>query len=247
MEQDEEISVGLSDGSSVPATLVGRDPTTDLALLRVKTAGLTPLAWANVDGLRVGHLVLALGRPGRSVRATLGIISALGGSWRTAAGGPVSHYMETDVVMLPGFSGGPLIGSDGKVVGLNTTALVRGMNIAIPLPSVNTVVEALLAHGRIPSGYIGVGLQPVRLPLPLAQQLGQQTGLLIVSVEPGSPGEKARLMLGDVLVTLGDQPLRQIDDLLAFLRGEQAGKALPVRLVRGGQLLELTVTVGERS
>jgi S1-C subfamily serine protease len=185
VERADNITVGLPDGQSVAAALVGRDPTTDLAVLRVQSDDFAPPTWAGADALKVGHLVLALGRPAMTVQATLGIVSALGGSWRTRGGGQLDHYLQTDVVMYPGFSGGPLVDASGRVIGINTSALLRGTSLAVPTATVSRVVADLLAHGQVRRGYLGVGTQPARLPARLAEQLGQETGLLLVSVEPG--------------------------------------------------------------
>lgn len=244
VQRDENIGVGLPNGQAVPATLVGRDPTTDLAVLRAQTEGLTPPAWADLESLQVGHLVLALGRPGRSIQATLGIVSALGDSWRTPAGGRLDRYLQTDLVMYPGFSGGPLVDAAGQVLGLNTSALLRGISLAVPVSTLRQVIETLLAHGRVRRGYLGVGAQPVRLPAALKQQLGQETGVLLVSVEPESPAEQGGLLLGDTIVSLDGQPVRHMDDLLALLSGDQVGAAVRVRIVRSGQVQELTVVIG---
>jgi len=246
LEHDENITVGTPGGVTVPATLVGRDPTTDLAVLRVEGGDLTSPTWAEPESLSVGHLVLGLGRPGQTVQATLGIVSALGEGWRTPAGGRVEPYLQTDLVMYPGFSGGPLVDVNGAVLGLNTSALLRGISLTVPTTTVRQVVETLLAHGRVRRGYLGVGAQPVRLPGPLADQLGQETGLLLVSVEPEGPADNAGLTLGDTIVALDGQPVRHMDELLALLGGDRVGASLPIRIVRGGQVQELTVTIGER-
>ncbi len=247
VEQDENIQIGLPDGRTVAATVAGRDPTTDLAVLRAQATGLTPANRVGPDSLKVGHLVLALGRPGRTVQATIGIVSALGDSWVTPAGGQVDRYLQTDVVMYSGFSGGPLVDASGQVLGLNTSALLRGVSIALPAPTLQRVAETLLAHGHVRRGYLGVGAQPARLPAGLAQQVGQETGLLLVSVEPGSPAEQGGLMLGDTIVGLAGQPIRHLDELMVRLSGERVGTAVPVRIVRGGQVMDLNVTPGERS
>jgi S1-C subfamily serine protease len=248
VRRDENIEVGLADGQAVAATLVGRDPTTDLAVLRAESKKLIPPAWAEVDNenVKVGHLVLALGRPGKTVQATLGIVSAFGENWRTPAGGLVDHYLQTDVVMYPGFSGGPLVNAAGEVVGLNTSALLRGVSLTVPTPTLKRVVETLLKHGRVQRGYLGVSTQPVRLPNKLRQQLGQETGLLLVAVESGSPAEQGGLLLGDTIVALDDTPIRQHDDLLALLSADRIGAAALMRIVRGGEVEEVNVTIGER-
>ncbi len=245
VERDDRIGVGLADGNKVDAELVGRDPTTDLAVLRVEGAQPSSAKSAQVDDLSVGHLVLALGRPGRTVQATLGIVSALGTSWRTAAGGTIDRYLQTDVVMYPGFSGGPLVDADGKVLGLNTSAL-RGVSLTIPSLTVDRVVESILSHGRVQRGYLGVGVQPVNLPEALAEELGQETGLILISVEPGSPAEAGGLTLGDTLLSVDGEPVRRLDDLLSLLSGELVGEEVLIRILRGGESGEQKVTVGER-
>ena len=247
VQREDNIGLGLSDGTTVSARLVGRDPTTDLAVLRAETVNLAPPTWAELDSLQVGHLVLALGRPGQSVQATLGIVSALSEtSWRTPVGGQLDRYLQTDVVMYPGFSGGPLVSATGQVSGLNTSALLRGVSLTVPAPTVRRIVETLLEHGRVRRGYLGVSTQSVRLPAVVADQLNQETGLLVVSVEPDSPADRGGLTLGDTIVSLADNPVRHYDDLLAQLSPERVGKTIPVRIVRGGQVEQITVTIGER-
>jgi S1-C subfamily serine protease len=248
VEQDENIGIGLPDGKTATAKLVGRDPTTDISVLRAAggVRDLTPATWAAAEGLRVGHLVLALGRPGENVMATLGIVSALRPNWRTPAGGQLDHYLQTDAVMYPGFSGGALVDAQGRSVGLVSSGLVRGLSLAVPAASLKGVVETLLAHGRVRRGYLGVGAQPARLPGGLATQLDQETGLLLGSVEPGSPADRGGLFMGDTIVALDGQAVKQMDDLLALLSGDRVGKDVPVRIVRGGQMLDVMVTIGEQ-
>jgi S1-C subfamily serine protease len=246
LERDDHIPAGLGDGRILTASLVGRDPTTDIAVLRVEGTGLRAPVWADPTDLRVGHLVLALGRPGRTVQATLGVVSALGADWRTPMGGQLDHCLQTDVLMYPGFSGGPLVNAMGQVLGMNTSAVLRGISLTIPTPTIRRVVETLLAHGRMRRGYLGIGSQPVRLPESMAQHVGQDTGLLVVSVEPGSPADQAGLLLGDVIVAFDGQPTRTLEDLLSLLDEQRIGKSSPVRLVRGGQAVEAVITVGER-
>jgi S1-C subfamily serine protease len=247
VEREEGIRIGLPDGSQTTAVLVGRDPTTDIAVLRAESSGLTPAAWAELDEVRVGHLVLAVGRPDAGVQATLGVISALDGGWRTMAGGAVDAYVQTDVVMYPGFSGGALVGANGAFIGMNSSALVRGMSVTLPAATLRRVADSLKVHGRVKRGFLGVNAQGVRLPQSLAEKLGQETGLLLAAVEQGSPAELGGLMVGDILVAVDGQAVRQMDDLMAALSGDRVGKSVPVTYVRGGQPAEATVAVGERT
>lgn len=244
--RDENVRIGLPNGETIEASLVGRDPTTDIALLRT-SAGLSAPTWVEGPELRVGHLVLALGRPGRSMQATLGVISALGESWRTGGGGSVDRFIQTDVVMYPGFSGGALASASGKVIGLNSSALARGISVTLPTSTIRNVVETLAAHGRIRRGYLGIGAQPVRLPEGLATELSQEIGLLVVGVEPDTPAASAGLVLGDTVLSLDGEPVRQIEELMAMLSGDRVGKALPVKILRGGEVRTVNVTIGERN
>ena len=251
VEQDDHVGIGLHDGRTLSARLLGRDPTTDVAVLQAQIGqGQLPLTvptWADPADLRVGHLALALGRPGQRVLATFGIISALGEGWRTPAGGEVDHYLQSDVVMLPGFSGGPLVDAAGHIIGMNTSAMLRGVSLTIPAPTLRRVVETILSHGHVRRGYLGVSAQAARLPALLAQQLQQESGLLLGSVEAAGPADKAGLFMGDTLISLDNQPVRHLDDLMALLTGERVGRPLPARIVRGGQVQTLDVVIGERS
>ena len=240
------ISVTLADGTTLGTQLVGRDATTDLAVLRVD-AGELPVAQWDDGKMAVGNLVLALARPGRSVQATVGIVSALGDAWRTGAGGQIDRYLQTDVLMYPGFSGGALVDAEGHTLGINSSALVRGTSIAVPATTVQRVVEALLAHGRVQRGYLGVSTQAVRLPENVREEVGQETGLLVVAVEAESPAGEAGLVLGDTIVSLDGQPVRSHDDLVALLGGDRVGQKAPLRIVRGGEVETRNVTIGERS
>ena len=246
VERDDDIRIGLPDGRTVPARLAGRDPGTDLAALRAEARNLIPPAWAAPDTLQVGTLALALGRPGQKALATLGIVSALDEAWRTPAGGQIDHYLQTDAVMYPGFSGGPLVDTEQRILGLNTSALVQGFSLSIPATTVRSTVETLLAHGRVRRGYLGIGAQPVRLSEAINRQAGQEAGLLLMMVEPRGPAERGGLFLGDILVALDGQPLHDMDDLLAMLGNGRVGATVPARIVRGGELREMRVTIGER-
>ena len=246
VRRDDKIKVGLAGGNTVEAELVGRDPTTDLAVLRVKDAALTPLKPADLDKVAVGNLVLALGRPGRTVQATLGIISALGDQWRTPHGGELDRYLQTDVVMYPGFSGGPLLSANGELLGLNSSTLVNGLSLAVPAGTLARVVDTLATHGRVRRGYLGVSTQQVALPAALREQMGQKHGLLVVAVEPDSPADKGGLLLGDTIVQFADQAVGDHQALLALLSGDRVGQESGVHVIRGGEVTKLKVVLGER-
>jgi len=245
LEREEGITVGLPDGTTTTAEVVGRDPGADVALLRISASDLTVASWVDDGDLKVGHLMLALGRPGQQVQATLGIISALGGEWRTHAGGVIDRYVQTDVVMYPGFSGGPLVAADGRFAGMNTSGLTRGTSVAVPTSTLQRIAETILAHGHIPRGYLGIGVQPVRLADALQQSVGQETGLMVMSVEAGGPAATAGLLQGDVLTQLDGTPIRDVDTLQAFLGGDRVGKVLQAQLLRGGVQQRLAMTVGQ--
>jgi S1-C subfamily serine protease len=243
---DDHIKVGLGDGHSLTASLVGRDPSTDIAVLRVEEGGTSALVEANKQEVGVGNLVLALGRPGKSVQATLGVVSALGDGWQTRLGGRIDQYLQTDVLMYPGFSGGPLVDGNGRLLGMNTSGIMGGVSLAIPTQTLSRVADALLTHGRMRRGYLGVSTQKVRLPDELREELGQKTGLLVVSTESGSPAAKGGLTLGDTIVTVAGEKVRTHDDLLAQLSGDVVGTAVAVGIIRGGKPETLEITVGER-
>lgn len=243
VQRDENINIILPDGSTQPATILGRDPGSDLVLLKVNASGLTPAEWS--DGAKVGNLAFAVGRPG-DLQASLGIVSAVGGPVRGRRR-QIEAYIQTDVIMYPGFSGGPLVDASGRVIGINSSALGRDASIALPLSAVKSVVEALKTHGHVKRGFLGVHTQPVRLAQSIAESLKQETGLMVIGTESDGPAAKAGLMQGDVLVGLGDQAVQEIDDLQSALGPGSVGKSLKARFVRGGEVKELSVMVGERS
>jgi S1-C subfamily serine protease len=246
IHHEEGIRVRLADGQEIPGTMVGRDPTTDIAVLRVHDAAVKALKWGEPSSLKVGNLVLALGRPGRTLRATIGIVSVLGDAWQTPAGGRIDRYLEADVALYPGFSGGPLMDVAGNVHGINTAGLRRGGSLTVVTPTIRRVVEALVAHGRIRRGYLGIATQPVRLASALAERVQQHRGLLVMEVEPGSPAEQGGLLLGDTLLQVAGQPVRYPEELFGLLGGDRIGAPVSVRVLRAGAPQELSVTVGER-
>jgi S1-C subfamily serine protease len=246
--RDEDITVTLASGRTTSATLAGRDPATDLAVLRLEDAAVPPAERGAAADLQVGRLVLAVGRPGPQLTASMGIISAVGGEWRTWQGGRVEQFVRLDLAIYDGFSGGPLVEAGGKVLGLNTSGLSRAMGLAIPAVTVDRVADQLLASGRVSRGYLGVAVQPVQLPSRLREKLGLagKLGLVVINLEAGGPGESAGLLLGDVLVALESQTLEDPADLLAALASDRVGTPVELRLVRGGELQTVAVTVGER-
>ncbi|HEV7517018.1 MAG TPA: trypsin-like peptidase domain-containing protein [Thermoanaerobaculia bacterium] len=246
IEREEGIEVGLPDGRKVPARLVGRDPGTDIAVLRAEATDLTPVTWVGAENLKVGHLVLALSRPGQTVRASLGVISAVGDEWQTRSGGKIDRYLATDVAHQRGFTGGLLIAVSGRGLGLNDAGLQRGQGIALPAATLERVVEALLAHGGVKRGYLGVGAHPVRLPGPIAEQAGHPVGLIVIAVQPGGPAEQAGVLQGDVLLSLDGHPLGDMGELQSLLGEERAGKEAALRLSRAGEVREIKVTLGAR-
>lgn len=249
IEHEDDITVMLADGREVKGTLAGRDPGTDLAVLRVDATDLPTAEVGDSAALRAGHLVLAVARPGGSgLAASIGIVSAVGGSFRTWRGGQIDALIRADLTLYPGFSGGPLVDAAGRVVGLNTSGLSRGLPLALPTATITRVVDALLSGGRISRGYLGVGLQPVKLPADLAGKLSltQQGGLMVVNVEEQGPAASGGVLLGDILVALGDKPLDDTSDVQLLLDPGSVGKQLAARVIRGGELRTLTITIGER-
>lgn len=231
--RDEDIRLGLPDGKRVAANVAGRDPGSDLALLRLSEKALTPAKTAK-EPARVGQIVLALGRPSDAgVQASFGIVTAIGGPARTARG-LLEQYLQTETTPYPGFSGGPLVNAAGEVLGLNTSGLTRGAALTIPLGVAWAIADSLDKHGTVKRGYLGVRTQPV------------ESGLLVLWLEKDGPADKGGLLIGDILTKINGQPLRDADDLFAALTSETVGKKTDVEILRGGQPQTVKVTVGER-
>ena len=240
----EDITVTMADGRSLPAVLAGRDPGTDLAVLRVADAGSVVATLGDDAALKVGHMVLALGY---GPRASWGVISALGARWRSWRGGDIDRLVRLDLVLYPGFSGGPLVDAAGRVVGLNTSGLARETRLALPVAMVTRVADELLQKGHVSRGYLGLGMQPVRLPEPLRAQFGLGAGaLIVVMVEPSGPAARAGVLLGDVLVALDGEPVGDLDDVQARLGSDRVGAEISGVVLRGGVRTELRITVGEQ-
>jgi hypothetical protein len=228
------------------AEVIGRDPGTDVALLRVAGGGgLIPATFRDLGGLAVGNLALALGRPGRTVRASLRAIGVLGPSVRTPHGGKLDRHVESDRQIPRGFAGGPLIDADGAAIGMNTRTLVRGEDLAVPAPTLQRVVPELLAHGGVRRGYLGVGAYPAHLPPALAQLAGRDRGALVVGVEDGAAAAAAGVLVGDIIVELAGAPVTDPDSLRLAL-GDRPGEAVELVVLRGGGRCALSVTLGTR-
>ena len=242
---EETIQV-IGTSATVKASVVGRDPGTDLALLRTEGLKGTPAPRGRAADVRPGQIVLALGGQGADLQVTFGIVSGLSGSFRSWRGAQVDGLIQTTAELLPGFSGGPLVDAEGRVIGINSWNFGQGVSRAIPVETADKVAESLQTHGRIRRAYLGLGAQPVRLNDALANQLGQAGGLLVVTVEPDGPAARAGLMQGDTIVSIDSSPIHQLDELFGTLRSLQVGSAHQFRVVRAGELKDVTVTVGER-
>jgi S1-C subfamily serine protease len=233
---DGPVTVTRPDGRVIQATVAGRDPAVDVAVLRVEAPDVPVADMADFGEVRVGNIVLAVGQ---GPRASLGVVSAMRGEGRG---------LHLDLVLYPGFSGGPLVDVRGRVLGITTSGASRHLQLATPGPVVSRVVDELLRHGRIPRAYLGVGTQPVRLPDTLRQRLGvdQATAVIVVDVQPGSPAAAAGLAMGDVVVALGGTPITDPADFRTVLRPERVGETITAAVVRGGEPHDVPVQVGER-
>jgi len=248
VERDEDLTVNLGDGTARTVTLAGRDQGSDIALLQLDGSSLSVATRPNADP-KPGHLVLAVGRPGQSgPMASLGVISLVGGSWRTSEGTNVESFIRSDAAMLPGFSGGPLIDTSGDTIGMNSSTVGRRGDLTIPFDAVDSVATALRAHGKVRRGFLGIGAQSVELNAGMRQSLGieQERALVIVNVQPDGPAEQSGLMIGDVILTVQGRQVATVEELQDHLSGEIVGQAVDVDLLRGGQLTQAPVTVGER-
>jgi S1-C subfamily serine protease len=243
-ERDEDITLTLPGGQTAQAALAGRDPSTDLAVLRFNDPGPAPAA-QSAGPPKTGQIVLAVGR---GPSAALGMISSVSGPWRTWRGGHIDDFVRLDVSIYHGFSGGPLVDAMGHVLGINTSALARGLPVTIPAATVNRVLADLLSKGHVARGYLGVGMQPVKLPASVQQKLGlaNPAGVIILSVEADSPAERAGVLVGDVLLALDGKPAADTDDVQAALDPASVGKTLHARILRAGTMIEIPVVVGER-
>ena len=242
----DEVTVMLPSGAKSRARVAGRDHGTDVAILEVP--GVPAIAIADESQSRVGDILLAVGRrEAEGVSATYGMISAIGGPWRTWQGARVDRWLRLDLNPFTGFSGGPIVNARGEAIGMATSGPRRSA-VTIPASTVNRVVDQLVQRGRIARGYLGVGMQPVSFPEGTRQSLGlgADRGLLVVAVAPGSPAEKSGILLGDIIVAAEGSPITNVQSLQPYLDSENVGRAVALDVVRGGQLVKFSVTVGEK-
>lgn len=246
--RDENLRIATADKRSFPVTVAGRDPNSDLALLRLSEKTLKP-AKASEAAAKVGQLVLALGRPSNDgVQASWGIVAAISGPVRTGRGGLLEEYIQTETTSYPGFSGGPLADTNGEVLGLNTSGLSRGTALTIPVKFAWRIADALAKHGTVKRGYLGVRTQAVDISDSARSALkrAQEHGLLVMWLEEKGPAETAGVLVGDIIVAIGGQAVGDPDDLFAALNSDVVGKTIAVEILRGGKPETIQVAVGER-
>jgi S1-C subfamily serine protease len=249
LERDSDLTITAADGVQHAARLLGRDPGSDLAVLGVSGAGLSPVERADSAEPKPGQLALAVGRPGTPEPiASFGAISSSGGAWRTAQGGLLDAYIRADVALLPGLSGGALVDVHGQLLGMLSAYLAGGDPVAIPARSLDGLVERILSGGSQRRAYLGVSSQPVELQEVLRQRLNleQTAGLMLLGLEPGAPAERGGLLLGDILLTIGGRAVEDGEALQMALGPAAIGVATPIRFIRGGELREIDLVPAPR-
>ena len=249
LRRDEEIQVTLPNGHVASATLAGRDPSTDIAVLKCSEASNAAQEFGDVATLKPGSLTLVVGRTRVSGPvAALGVVSLVAPDRRTWTGASIVPYIRLDVGLQPTAVGGAVIDARGSTVGLATPRFARFGAIAVPASSINKITDILLQKGRIPRGYLGVGLQPVRLPDALRDKLkwNEKTAAIVMDVHPGGSADKAGIVIGDILISMDGQPVTGLEDVQSHLAGEAIGKTLPLKFVRGGAIQAGSIVVAER-
>jgi S1-C subfamily serine protease len=246
LERDEDIKVTLSGGRSVDASLVGRDPTTDVAVLRFQPDGLPPAATANVS-LRAGQVVVAVGSHEGDPLAAFGIVAFAGGPWHSMRGGTIDSLIRLDMTLSPAGEGGALVDAHGRIIGI-TVLGPRRRALAIPSSTIDRTVDQLLARGHVFRGYLGAGLQPIGHKRDTAGQdsAGGARGILVVSVDPVGPSARAGLLVGDIITTWSGKPIDRVREVFRLLGPESIGSTVALGLLRGGSPTELPVVIGER-
>jgi S1-C subfamily serine protease len=248
VERDEEIEVGTDGETRVAATVAGRDPAGDIAVLRITGTKLTAAPRA-AEAAQAGQFVLGIGRAGGgNPEVSMGIVNTAEAGLRVGRGRIIEPIIQSEIVMLPGFSGGPLLNPYGEVLGMNSSHLGRGASLTVTTAALEPIVGALATHGRLRMGYIGVGAQAVGISASqvAGAKLDREVGLVILSIDEDGPAQSAGLLIGDILVSVNGAPVGAVDDLVDQLSGELIGKSIPVTVVRGSQTQDLQITVGER-
>lgn len=249
LRRERPVPIQASDSRTGTGVILGREPSLDLAFLKADGVILTPLAASDTGSLRAGMLAAVIGMTmdvGPSV--SLGVLGAVGGPRRTWRGGTLDSFLRLDVNLYPSQSGAAVVDVDGRLMGMATPGLSRHSALAVPMATLQRISDELLREGRIRHGYLGVGLQPVAILRNLRDRHGieAESGLIVLSIEADSPAEQAGLQLGDVLISIGGKALEDVDDLQSLLRGDAVGKAVGAKLLRGGEPVELDITIGER-
>jgi S1-C subfamily serine protease len=246
LEGDDNIKVTLPGGRLVEASLAGRDPTTDVAVLRFQPDGL-PIASIADGSLRTGHIVLAVGNYEGSPLAALGIVAVAGGAWHSVRGGTIDSLIRLDLALSPAAEGGALIDVQGRVVGMAVLG-PRRRPLAIPGSTINRAVDQLLARGHVFRGYLGASLQPVkREPASSgSQSLGSGRGVLLVGLDPDGPSARAGILLGDIVTAWDGRPIDRVREIMRLLGPESVGRTVDLSLIRGGAPVALKVVIGER-
>jgi S1-C subfamily serine protease len=249
VKRDSGISLQTAAGAQSTGTVIGREPGLDLAILRADDLNVEPLAFRDPASIKAGELAAVIGlTTDVGASASLGIMGAVGGPRRTWRGGTLDQFLRLDVNLYPSQSGGAVMDADGALIGMATPALLRHSGVAIPVSTLNRIADELLKQGRIRRGYLGVGMQTVTIPISLRERLGfsHEYGLMVLSVEHESPAEKAGWQLGDILLTLNDSPVLDVDELQAVLRGDSVGRKIKTLLIRGGEKVQGEITIEER-
>lgn len=247
IRRDEDIKITTPDGKTLPAELAGRDPGTDLAVLKVEGLDAPVATRAEAFQPQPGALVLAVGRSKDSAIAALGLLSSISPESQTWRGGRLDQVVRLDMDLHPGASGGAVVNAEGKLIGIATAALSRVSVFAIPPSTIDRVAQQLVAHGRVPRGYLGVGLQPIALPEHLLKSLNRTgAALIVISVGADAPAGRAGLVIGDILLELGGRATHSPEDVHLLLDAQSIGTKLRATILRGGKPMEVEVTPAER-
>jgi len=247
LERDEDIKITLPNGRLVEASLAGRDPSTDVAVLRFQPDGLPAAPTADAAPLRPGQFVLAIGNQEGAPVASLGIVATVRGPWHSLRGGTIDNLIRVDLVLSPAAEGGGLIDAQGRIVGMAVLG-PRRRALAIPTSTIDRVVDQLLAKGHVFRGYLGAGLQPVQPGRPSsdAQPTGSGRGVLVVSIDPNGPSARAGILVGDIVTAWNGQPIERVREIMPLLGPESIRSTVDLRLIRGGTPTALQVVIGER-